>query len=87
MKKFLEMGSARADIKMMGCQPTVTPPMWTSLATGAHPYTHGITEYYACDPERLDVLLYNFDSQRCTAEPMWNVAAEAGKKTLVALAG
>ena len=83
MKKFLEMGSARADIKMMGCQPTVTPPMWTSLATGAHPYTHGITEYYACDPERLDVLLYNFDSQRCTAEPMWNVAAEAGKKTLV----
>lgn len=83
MKKFLEMGSARADIKMMGCQPTVTPPMWTTLATGAHPYTHGITEYYACDPERLDVLLYNFDSQRCTAEPMWNVAAEAGKKTLV----
>lgn len=83
MKKFLELGSARADIKMMGCQPTVTPPMWTTLATGAHPYTHGITEYYACDPERLDVLLYNFDSQRCTAEPMWNVAAEAGKKTLV----
>lgn len=83
IEKFLEMGSARADIKMMGCQPTVTPPMWTTLATGAHPYTHGITEYYACDPERLDVLLYNFDSQRCTAEPMWNVAAEAGKKTLV----
>lgn len=83
MKKFLEMGAARADIKMLGCQPTVTPPMWTTLATGAHPYTHGITEYYACDPERLDVLLYNFDSARCTAEPMWNVAAESGRKTLV----
>lgn len=83
MKKFLEKGAARADIRMIGGQPTVTPPMWTTLATGANPSTHGITEYYACDPERLDVLLYNFDSGRCTAEPLWNVAAESGKKTLV----
>lgn len=83
MKKFMEMGSAREDIRMIGGQPTVTPPMWTTLATGANPSTHGITEYYACDPERLDVLLYNFDSSRCTAEPLWNVAAESGVKTLV----
>ncbi|MDO4280479.1 MAG: alkaline phosphatase family protein [Peptococcaceae bacterium] len=83
MKKFLEMGAAREDLQMIGGHPTVTPPMWTTLATGANPCTHGITEYYACDPERLDVLLYNFDSTRCQAEPLWNVAAEAGKKTLV----
>ena len=82
-KKLIEMGSARDDLKMIGGQPTVTPPMWTTLGTGADPCTHGITEYYASDPDRLDVLLYNFDSTRCKAEPMWNVAAEAGIKTLV----
>ena len=82
-KKFMERGACRENLKMIGGQPTVTPPMWTTLATGAHPCTHGITEYYANSQERLDVLLYNFDSTKCQAEPLWNVAAEAGKKTLV----
>lgn len=82
-QKFMDKGACREDLKMIGGQPTVTPPMWTTLATGAHPCTHGITEYYANTQERLDVLLYNFDSTRCKAEPLWNVAAEAGRKTLV----
>ena len=82
-KKLIEMGSAREDLKMIGGQPTVTPPMWTTLATGADPCTHGITEYYRRDQDRLDALFYNFDSTYCKAEPMWNVTAEAGIKTLV----
>lgn len=82
-KKLLEMGSAREDLRMIGGHPTVTPPMWTTLATGASPCVHGISEYYAHDPERLDAMLYNFDSTRCKAEQLWNVAAEAGLKTLV----
>lgn len=82
-KKLIKLGSAREDLKMIGGQPTVTPPMWTTLATGANPCTHGITEYYANTQDRLDVLLYNFDSTRCKAEALWNVTAESGKKTLV----
>lgn len=82
-KKFLEMGAAREDLKMIGGHPTVTPPMWTTLATGANPSTHGIVEYYRMNMECLDALYYNFDSTNCMAEPLWNVAAESGVKTLV----
>lgn len=82
-KKFLEKGSAREDLVMLGAQPTVTPPMWTTLATGAYPCTHGITCFYRQSDTDLDVIEYNLDSTKCKAEQLWNVFAEAGKKTLV----
>ncbi|MBQ2995268.1 MAG: alkaline phosphatase family protein, partial [Peptococcaceae bacterium] len=82
-KKFLERGSAQKDYEMIGGQPTVTPPMWTTLATGATVRVHGITGYYRHNDERKDILEYNFDSQYCKAEQLWNVTAEAGLKTLV----
>lgn len=34
VKKYLQRGSAREDLSMLGGHPTVTPPMWTTLATG-----------------------------------------------------
>ena len=34
-KKFIERGASRQDLMMLGGQPTITPPMWTTLATGA----------------------------------------------------
>ena len=68
---------------MLGGQPTVTPPMWTTLATGAYPVTHGITCYWRQTPGRIDMVEYNLDSRLCQAEQLWNVFAEAGKKTLV----
>jgi len=83
IQKMIERGSCREDLQMIGGQPTVTPPMWTTLATGANPCTHGITDYYAANPDNLGTVLYNFDSTKCKAEPMWNVAAKAKKKTLV----
>lgn len=82
-QKFLEMGSANVDYEMIGGQPTVTPPMWTTLATGASPRVHGITGYYRHNEKEKDVVEYNFDSQLCHAEQLWNVTAEAGLKTLV----
>ena len=33
-KKMLERGAAREDLVMLGCMPTVTPPQWTTMATG-----------------------------------------------------
>ena len=32
LKKFVERGAARADLTLLGAMPTVTPPMWTTLA-------------------------------------------------------
>lgn len=67
---------------MLGGQPTVTPPMWTTMATGAYPCTHGITCFNRKGAD-LDETSYNLDSANCKAEPLWNVMAEAGYKTLV----
>ena len=63
--------------------PTITPPMWTTLATGAYPMTHGITDFWRQDPNHLGLRNYALDSRLCKAEQMWNVTAEAGKKTFV----
>lgn len=82
IKKFVERGAQREDLVMLGGQPTITPPMWTTLATGAHPITHGITDFWN-QGEDLDALVYNLDSTMCKAEQLWNVFAEAGRKTLV----
>lgn len=82
-EKFLARGAAEKDYEMICGQPTVTPPMWTTLATGASPRVHGITGYYRHNSEDRGVLEYNFDSQYCRAEQLWNVTAEAGLKTLV----
>lgn len=84
LKKFIDQGSCREDLVLLGGMPTVTPPMWTTLATGAYPATHGITCFFAQDHENLDSMLYNLDSRKSKAEPLWNVFAEdANKKTLV----
>lgn len=83
MKKYIELGAQREDLVMLGGHPTVTPPMWTTLATGAYANVHGITGFYRQSKKSLDVIEYNIDSRRCLAEQMWNVTAEAGFKTLV----
>ena len=83
LKKIIDKGSAREDLVMLGSNPTVTPPMWTTLATGANPYVHGITGFWNQSPDNLDALIYNLDSRMCKAEQLWNVTAEAGLKTLV----
>ncbi len=83
LKKFLERGSAREDLVLLGGMPTITPPMWATLATGAYPMTHGITDFWLQDQENLGITKYAFNSANCKAEPIWNVLAESGKKTFV----
>lgn len=83
LQAFTEKGSAREDLVLLGAMPTVTPPMWTTLATGAYPVTHGITAFFGQHPDKLDTCVYNLDSRVSKAEPLWNVTTEAGLKTLV----
>ena len=81
-KKIIEAGVARQDLVLLGAMPTVTPPQWTTLATGAWPGTHDITGFYRQGYD-LDYVNLNFDSTNCREEQLWNVTAEAGYKTLV----
>lgn len=83
VKKYLERGAAREDLVLLGGHPTVTPPMWTTLACGCYANVHGITAFYRQSKTDLDVIEYNLDSRLCKAEQLWNVFVEAGKKTLV----
>ena len=66
--------------------PTVTPPNWTSIATGAWPGTHGITDFFYF-PEDKPVdnssIFQSFSSLRCKAEYLWEAADKAGKKCIV----
>ena len=82
-KKLIERGSARHDLKLLGGVPTITPPMWTTLATGAYPMTHGVEDFNITKKGELDVNFAGIYSTNVHAEPLWNITAEAGKKTLV----
>lgn len=83
LQQYVQRGAARKDLVLLGAHPTITPPMWTTLATGAYAQTHGVTCFWKHSPHALDEVLYNFDSANCQAEQLWNVTAEAGLKTLV----
>ena len=83
IKKYIDNGAQKEDQKLLCTPPTITPPLWTTLATGALPVTHGITCFWRQDPVHLDTAGYNLDSRLCKAEALWNVTAEAGMKTLV----
>ena len=83
LKKIVEKGACREDLVLLGGHPTITPPMWTTLATGCYANVHGITGFYKQHPEDLSAVTYALDSRLCTAEQVWNCTAESGKKTLV----
>lgn len=66
--------------------PTVTPPNWASIATGAWPGTHGITDFHYHMPGTTPIgmnCVQAFDSQLCEAEYLWDTADKAGKKCIV----
>ena len=83
LKKLIEKGSARHDLRLLGAVPTITPPTWATLATGAYPMTHGIEDFNINLEGDLGVNFSGIYSKFCKAEQLWNVTAEAGKKTLV----
>ena len=64
--------------------PTITPPNWTSIVTGARIGTHGIPSFNIHRPgDPLSKLYQAFDSSDCKAEYIWNAAERAGKKTIL----
>jgi len=64
--------------------PTITPPNWTSIVTGAWPSTHGVTDFNVHNPgEPLNVTHGGFYSGDVKAEFVWNAIARAGKRSVV----
>ena len=71
VEKLMQHGSYREDLVLMGAQPTITPPCWTTLSTGAYPATHGITCFKKQGNDIHD-LVYGMGSDSLKAEELWD---------------
>ncbi len=66
--------------------PTITPPNWTSMITGAWPGTNNVTDFWrhvpGTTPEGANAHnAFNWDYVQ--AESIWEAAERAGKKSIV----
>ena len=62
--------------------PTVTPPSWATICTGAYPRTHGVEDYYYYHEGRpLDhkYTTQAFGSDILTAQTIWDSWDKTGK--------
>jgi predicted AlkP superfamily phosphohydrolase/phosphomutase len=77
VNRLLDRGVYR---EMLGVFPTLTPPGWTTLATGAWPGTHGVTDFNIRRlGSSLDDTIWGIDTRLCQAEYLWNTAERCGK--------
>jgi len=84
IEKAIKKGTTTKDYSMIGTLPTVTPPSWTTLATGAYPRTHGVTCYTNHTlGKRLDKVEANWDSRRSEAELIWETFGAQGKRSIM----
>jgi predicted AlkP superfamily phosphohydrolase/phosphomutase len=66
--------------------PTITPPNWASIATGAWPGTHKVTDFHIHKEGTSQVnanIFEAFSSENCKAEFIWDKLDAAGKKCIV----
>lgn len=66
--------------------PTITPPNWATIATGAWAGTHGVTDFWVPLPGKTPNWMNTveaFSSERVGAETIWDVADGMGKKSIV----
>lgn len=70
----------------LGAYPTITPPNWTTIATGAWPGTHGVTDFWLNKPGETPNDLNTrqaYDSEKVQAEFIWDALDKVGKKCVV----
>ena len=66
--------------------PTITPPNWASIATGAWPGTHQVSDFYLHRPgtdQNNANVFQAFSSENCKAEYLWDKLDAAGYKCIV----
>jgi len=92
VERFSEEGSLPSISKMMAsgayarclpCFPGMTPQNWTTMATGAYPGIHGITDFNLHKVGEPLEGSSAFRSSWCKAEYIWNTAEQHGKKCLL----
>jgi predicted AlkP superfamily phosphohydrolase/phosphomutase len=83
-KKLLEGGVLATNC--LSPYPTITPPNWASIATGAWPGTHKVTDFHLHREGTSQINANTFEafsSENCKAEFIWDKLDAAGKKCIV----
>ncbi|MHB1135055.1 MAG: alkaline phosphatase family protein [Chloroflexota bacterium] len=83
-KKVIETGVIAENC--LAPYPTITPPNWTTIATGAWPGTHQITDFWVHTPGKTPEnanAVQAYSSNRVKAEFIWDALDKAGKKCIV----
>ncbi len=85
LKRLLEeQGVANPNLAMIGALPSVTPPNWCSIATGAWPRTHGVTCYNNTTlGQSLTLEEVNWTSANVTADYIWEQFDKEGRRSIV----
>ncbi len=82
IKKLIENGVFAENCLVP--HPTITPPNWTTIVTGAWPGTHSITCFHIHKSGTPLYQVYQaFDSNDCQAEYIWEAAERIGKRTII----
>ena len=66
--------------------PTITPPNWASIATGAWPGTHQVTDFHLPKPglPHMNTNIFEaFSSDHCKAETIWDKLDSLGMQCIV----
>jgi predicted AlkP superfamily phosphohydrolase/phosphomutase len=70
--------------EMLGVLPTLTPPGWTTLATGAWPGTHEVTDFNIRNVGGyIDQPIWGINTDLCQAEFLWNAAERCAKTPIL----
>jgi predicted AlkP superfamily phosphohydrolase/phosphomutase/Tfp pilus assembly protein PilF len=73
----LKKGGAWA--RLRSSVPTLSPLLWTTVATGKTPDQHGINDFLVVDPRNGDRLPINSTFRKTKA--LWNILSDAGLKS------
>jgi predicted AlkP superfamily phosphohydrolase/phosphomutase len=76
-----EIQKASAWGEMESSVPYLSPPAWTSAATGVNPGKHAIFDFQRRIPQQPVIINETAKSRR--AQPIWNMLREQGKRVLL----
>lgn len=62
-------------------QPTFSPMLWTSIATGKRPFNHGVHGFTEPRPDGRGVQRVTNLSRKCKA--LWNILSQSGRRSIV----
>jgi predicted AlkP superfamily phosphohydrolase/phosphomutase len=77
LRAFAAAG-VRADLQ--STPNPITPPAWTSLATGRSPGHHGILDFIRADERRGGVFFRIYDARDVRCETIWSIASRQGRR-------